>query len=417
MRRLELCALVSGVLFISACGSSSDNGKDGSAGHDGSAGADAAAGTTGGGGTTGTAGSDGGVAGTTGAAGTDGGVAGNDGSTDSPTDSPATDGGGDATDGSTDAAPLSAAAMRGQYLVGILGCSGCHTPAATDAGSTPFAGRDCFAGSAAGPDCLSSANLTNDPSGIKNLSDQQVIDAFTTGVAPEKLDGGAQYLFANMPYYQFTALKSDDAKDIVAYLRALTPVSHTVHANTGKYATRPTAAEWSSVSYADLPNATAPAATDGGADAGDGGADAGTPADLTNGKYLAALACVTCHTVNTAATAPFALDEAKAYQGGKKANTTVTVPADGGTDGGDGGTTMITKEIQSANLTPDTTGLATWTVDQIVTAIRMGKDEAGRTICSPMRPFPSMTAADAKDIASYLKGIPAKVNAITETCE
>jgi mono/diheme cytochrome c family protein len=194
-------------------------------------------------------------------------------------------------------------------------------------------------------------------------------------------------------------------------------VSHTVHANTGKYATRPTAAEWTSVSYADLPNATAAAAADAGA--ADGGVDGGSAVDLSNGKYIAALTCVTCHTVNTAATvAPFALDEAKAYQGGKKANTTVTVPADGGVDGGDGGTTMVTKEIQSANLTPDTTtGLAAWSVSQIVTAIRTGKDEANRTICLPMRPFPSMTTQDAVDIANYLKGIPAKVNAITETCE
>jgi mono/diheme cytochrome c family protein len=400
MRRLNLYVLLSGVLVVSACGSSSKNDciiDAAAAGHDGAAGSDAAAGSDG-------------------AAGSDASAS------DAPKDTASTDAG-DAgvdqtTDGTVDAAPLSAVAMRGQYLVSILGCSGCHTPAATDAGSTPFAGRDCFAGSAAGPDCLSSANLTNDPSGIKDLSDQQVIDAFTTGVAPEKLDGGAQYLFANMPYYQFTALKSDDAKAIVAYLRAITPVSHTVHANTGKYATRPTAAEWTSVSYADLPNATAPViTTDGGADAGsaDGGADAGAPADLTNGKYVAALTCVTCHTVNTAATTPpFALDEAKAYQGGKKANTTLTVAADGGADGG---TTMITKEIQSANLTPDTTGLAAWTIDQIVTAIRMGKDEAGRTICSPMRPNPSMTVKDATDIASYLKGIPPKVNAITETCE
>jgi cytochrome c553 len=58
-----------------------------------------------------------------------------------------------------------------------------------------------------------------------------------------------------------------------------------------------------------------------------------------------------------------------------------------------------------------------WTVQQIVTAIKAGKDEAGRSICSPMRPFPGLTDQDATDIATYLKAIPPVANALTETCE
>lgn len=53
-----------------------------------------------------------------------------------------------------------------------------------------------------------------------------------------------------------------------------------------------------------------------------------------------------------------------------------------------------------------------------MTAIKAGKDEAGRTICSPMRSLPSITNQDATDIANYLLGIPAVANPnITETCE
>jgi mono/diheme cytochrome c family protein len=233
-----------------------------------------------------------------------------------------------------------------------------------------------------------------------------------------------------MPYYQFSNLTMADAQAIVAYLRVLPTSPHTA-ANTGAFATRPTAAQWTPVSIADLPNP--PGAADGGTDAGSdagtdaGAADAGATGNAANGKYLATLACSVCHTVNTAATSPLMLDATKAFQGGKKFTTTLTVPVDagadgGGADGGDAGTdaattTTISKEIQSANLTPDTTGLQAWTPAQIVTAIKNGKDEAGRSICSPMRPFPTMKDQDALDIATYLKAIPAVTNALTETCE
>jgi mono/diheme cytochrome c family protein len=151
-------------------------------------------------------------------------------------------------------------------------------------------------------------------------------------------------------------------------------------------------AQWAPVDPAELPNAVA---MDGGA------------TSVANGKYLATLTCATCHTANTAATAPLRLDATKAFQGGKKYNTTLSI------DGG-----SLTKEIQSSNLTPDSTGLLNWTTAQIVAAIKAGKDEAGRTICSPMRPLPGITDQDATDIASYLLGIPPMANPnITETCE
>jgi mono/diheme cytochrome c family protein len=233
-----------------------------------------------------------------------------------------------------------------------------------------------------------------------------------------------------MPYYQFSNLTTDDAKAIVAYLRTLAGVNHAV-TSTGTYATRPTSPQWVPVTLADLPSPLTPdgGAADGGA--ADGGAteagagDAGAAPSTANGKYLAALMCSTCHTVNTAATAPLQLDATKAFQGGKKFNTTVQVPVDGGADAGDGGadggdaaTTMaVMKEIQSMNLTPDMTGLKNWTAAQIVTAIKKGTDEAGRTICSPMRPFPNLTDKDGADIAAYLQAIPPVANAITQTCE
>jgi len=125
------------------------------------------------------------------------------------------------------------------------------------------------------------------------------------------------------------------------------------------------------------------------------------------------------------------LDATKAYQGGKTANVSVTVPvdggaadggaADGGADAGDGGatdaaTTMtVSKSIESANLTPDVTGLQAWTAAQISTAITAATDNMNRSICG-MRANKAITASDATDIANYLKAIPAVANTPTPTC-
>jgi len=291
---------------------------------------------------------------------------------------------------------LTGPAARGQYLVkNVLGCVGCHTPQLAGGGGADnsrfLAGVECFAKDSTGG-CLNSANLTNDGTGLKDMTDNQIKNALTKGIDPEPgADGGIQYLFAQMPYYQFANLTDDDANAIVTYLRTVPAVAHEA-ANTGTFTTQPSTPQWASVTLAALPNAA--------------GLDGGT-AGRANGKYLATLACATCHTPNTAATAPLQLDATKAFQGGKKYSTTLA------TDGG-----SLTKEIQSSNLTPDSTGLNNWTPSQIVTAIKAGKDEAGRTICSPMRSLPGITDQDATDIANYLLGIPAVANPnITETCE
>jgi cytochrome c551/c552 len=404
MRRLGLALfLTSALVFPMACGSSSPAGpgKDGGAGKGGTSGSTAG---TGGG----TAGTGGGAAGTGGSAAGATGAAGSnvDGGADAPTDGPV----------------LTMQQSRGQYLVkSVLGCSGCHTPQ-LPAGGGPdnskfLAGVPCFAKGATAADCLNSANLTNDATGLQNLTDQKIKSAFTAGIDPDS-DGGTQYLFAQMPYYQFAFLSSTDADAIVAYLRtvAAVPTPATTAPNSGTFATQPTAAQWTTPGIAALPS---PATADGGTDGGaDGGSDAGT-ASTSNGKYFAALLCSTCHTVNTGTTPPLSIDVTKAYQGGKTSTVSVTVPADGGTDaadGGDGGATMsVSKMIGSANLTPDVTGLEGWTATQIQTAIQGAKDKQARSICG-MRALATIANQDALDIAAYLQAIPPVSNAITMTC-
>jgi mono/diheme cytochrome c family protein len=404
MRRQSLFIITCGLFVIhAACSDSSSSNSDAATGAGGSATGGTKASATGGamatGGSVGT-----GAGGTTGPGTATGGATGTvkdaaaDGTDANLADAPAVDAA-IADAAATEAAGevgLTGPAARGQYLVkNVLSCVGCHTPQLAGGGGTDnsrfLAGVECFAKDSDGG-CLNSANLTSDKTGLKDMTDTQIKNAFTKGIDPDPgADGGIQYLFAQMPYYQFADLTDDDANAIVAYLRTVPAVAHEA-ANTGTFTAQPSAPQWAPVNPAELPNA---AAIDGGT------------AGASNGKYLATLVCATCHTPNTAATAPLQLDATKGFQGGKKYSTTLA------TDG-----SSITKEIQSSNLTPDSTGLKNWTAAQIVTAITAGKDEAGRTICSPMRPLPGITHQDATDIANYLLGIPAVANPnITETCE
>src|SRR5450631_901698 len=84
---------------------------------------------------------------------------------------------------------LTGPAARGQYLVkNVLGCVGCHTPQIAGGGgqdnSRFLAGTECFAKDSTGG-CLNSANLTNDSTGLKGMTDTQIKNALTKGIDPE----------------------------------------------------------------------------------------------------------------------------------------------------------------------------------------------------------------------------------------
>jgi len=68
------------------------------------------------------------------------------------------------------------------------------------------------------------------------------------------------------------------------------------------------------------------------------------------------------------------------------------------------------------NITPDVaTGIGSWTDEQIVAAIRDGKDTDGKNLCSSMARYP-LTEEQAGDIVAFLRGLPAVSNRITSEC-
>jgi mono/diheme cytochrome c family protein len=115
---------------------------------------------------------------------------------------------------------------RGQYLVKIIGCSGCHTPGATSA--KPDMAR--FLGGAdasfilPGLGTFVPPNLTPDKgTGLGTWTTAQIAAAITTGATPS-----GRTLSPAMPWSDFANLTKDDATDIALYLQSLPAVSHAV---------------------------------------------------------------------------------------------------------------------------------------------------------------------------------------------
>jgi len=231
--------------------------------------------------------------------------------------------------------------------------------------------------------CLNSGNLTNHPTGLATRSDAEIINMFQNGLRP---DGTA--LFAQMPYWVYHNVTSDDAMAIVKYLRSVPGVDHTLPPNQAPFTTRP-ASPAAPLADTDIPQPTV--------------ADASTK----NGRYLVAMAgrCILCHTAQTNAQNPRSLNVAKMLAGGRSFPGKAPLPA----------------KIYTTNLTPDTTGLADYTAEQIKAVLKTGLDKDGKGVCRPMPGGPmseygGLSDSDALDIGKYLKALTPVANAIPNQC-
>jgi cytochrome c553 len=273
---------------------------------------------------------------------------------------------------------VSATAARGEELVKhLLLCGSCHTtPDAMGNPSTNptdfLAGGKKFtvnAGGDAGTVTVYAPNLTpDDATGVGMWSNQQIVDAITVGV-----DDQGMPLWPTMPYQRFANLTPDDAASIALYLKSLPPASHTVMEDTGHPALASTAFD-----FAPLPHTTL-MATDSGYAAAE------------RGRYLANLGCVFCHT--TSGGSALGLDLTKAYAGGRSFG---------------GG-------LKSANLTPDATGLAGWTIADIVATLKTNQEKGtGVTLDAPMAGGPDgfggLSDADLSDLAQFIHTLPPVMN-------
>lgn len=273
---------------------------------------------------------------------------------------------------------------RGRYLVeAVAACGLCHTPRNLDGSfdeTRRLSGVECLEDRLpADPirGCIHSRNLTNHETGLQNRTDLEIKDMFTKGERPD-----GKTLHPYMPYAVLGNLRDADADAIVKYLRTVPGVDHMLPPSEPPF-TQPNAPapRW--------PVESLPVPSEGYPDR----------AAALRGRYLAAEVgvCLDCHTPRDEHDLPI---HERAFAGGRVFLRPPGVSSD------------WPLRVESMNLTPDASGLAGWSVEDIVRGVQRGEDRGrdGQPACPPMQsagtsPFAGMTESDARDIAHFLRSL------------
>ena len=119
--------------------------------------------------------------------------------------------------------PSSSPVERGEYLVTMAGCAGCHT-VADDGVPRPgmrLGGGESF--NIPGQERpVFTLNITSDPSGIAHYDESMLMNTLRTGQV------GGRMLSHIMPFEFFRNMTDDDIRDVFAYLKAQPPVKHRI---------------------------------------------------------------------------------------------------------------------------------------------------------------------------------------------
>lgn len=269
---------------------------------------------------------------------------------------------------------------RGQYLVTIAGCDGCHTPFRAEFNgpeltSAQLQTLSLSERSAKDPDMylaggrifdlgpagiIVGTNISSDPeTGIGSWTDEEIEAAMRTGVTPD-----GRQLIPIMPYTAYNQMADADMEAIIAYLRTVPPIKNDVLVNR-------------TASTEGLPPLPAP----------DGPINAPDESDQTvYGEYLVrhVMACSDCHTPIDPNSGQPQMD--RFLSGGQPFEGPWGI-------------------VYSANLTPDEeTGLGTWTETEIKRAFLSGvRIDGRRLVLMPWEYYAALSATDADAAANYLK--------------
>jgi Cytochrome c len=263
---------------------------------------------------------------------------------------------------------------RGEYLSEhVAGCTYCHTPQEQgpngpelvrgQKGGGQFFSMPGFPGTVVAP------NITPDPeTGIGNFTDDQLARAIREGISHD-----GQTLFPMMPYTHFRRMSDEDLASVVVYLRTLPPIRNAlprteIHFPV-KYLIRGVPEPVTEPVQADL----------------------STPA--SHGEYLVNLSsCLDCHTPRKRGR----LDSSMKFAGGQ------VFDASG--------------QIASPNITPDVTGIGSYTEEKFVKALRTGY--AGKRQLNTVMPwqgYSGQTDEDLKAMYGYLRTVPAVAHHVDNT--
>jgi mono/diheme cytochrome c family protein len=270
---------------------------------------------------------------------------------------------------------------RGEYLANhVSGCVICHAERDMTKYGGPVkegtwgAGGELFGEVGSGFE-IYSKNIT--PAAIGSWSDGQLIRAFTAGV-----NATDEPLFPIMPYPRYGKLSREDVESIVAYIRTLKPVTHSVPARKLPFPlplivrTMPTPAAFRAL----------PPKTD----------------KVAYGEYLTnAAVCADCHTPMDDRGAPL---PGRDFAGGSE------FPNPGG------------GVARSANLTPDAdTGIGTWTEQQFIDKFKAWRGAEARALSTaeqrentpmPWLYYAGQTDEDLSAIYAYLRSQKPVINRV-----
>lgn len=263
---------------------------------------------------------------------------------------------------------------RGKYLASLGGCALCHTPMGPTGPdmSKVFGGGMKMTEKMPGGAEMTwiGPNITSHDTGIGKWTDEQIMAAIREGVRP---DGSK--LLPIMPYALYNGLTDDDARAMVAFLRAVPPVDQKVEKSPAQLP----------------PEAYPPVGKPANKPVGDD--------PIAKGAYLASLMhCVMCHTPYT----DKGPDMSKAFAGGMEMH----LPPE-----------MGTGVLYTSNLTSDPeTGIGKWTEPQIIDAVRKATRPDGKPIFGPMMFYvplwSQMTDDDAMALAKFIKSLPPVKNKV-----
>jgi mono/diheme cytochrome c family protein len=114
---------------------------------------------------------------------------------------------------------------RGEYLVRIMDCTGCHTPGALL--GQPEMDKALSGGNVGfqipGLGVFYPPNLTSHATGAGSWTEEQIIAAVTEGKRPD-----GRQLVPIMPYHAYAALTAEDAHALARYLKSTAPIDNKV---------------------------------------------------------------------------------------------------------------------------------------------------------------------------------------------
>jgi mono/diheme cytochrome c family protein len=253
---------------------------------------------------------------------------------------------------------------RGAYIFALAGCGNCHTDRKR-AGAPLAGGREIITrfGTFVTP------NISSDPRfGIGGWSDADFLRALRQGVSP----GGGDY-YPAFPYTSYTLMTDRDILDVKAYLLSLPPrtAPEQPHRLRFPYNLRALLLPWRMLFFREGPYRPDPDRT----------------TEWNRGAYLARAVghCGQCHTPQNFLGAP---DDSRRYGGVA--------------DGPDG--------MKAPDITPDPKALGDWSLADMIEFLKSGLtpdgDVAGGAMAEILKGAATLTDADRRALAIYLKSVP-----------